>query len=147
MSTLTSANSVLTLGVANLFNVPVKIEGYAADDAFTATDVETGETLMGVDGNLSGGFTPYPVPIEITLQSDSASILFFETLIDAEAIAREKYIINGSILIPSVGFIYALTRGFLGKVTRLPGAKKILQPRKFEITFQNVTSAPIPTTT
>lgn len=142
MATLTSANSVLTLGVDKLFNVPVKIEGFATDDAFTTEEVETSETLMGIDGHLSAGFTPYPIPLEITLQADSASNSFFETLIQAEAIAKEKYVLNGSILIPSVGFIYALTRGFLGKSNIIPSAKKTLEPRRFEIVWQNITRSP-----
>lgn len=143
MSTLTSANATLMLAVANLFNTPIQIQGWATDDAFTVADVETGETMMGVDGKLSGGFTPYPVPLEITLQADSSSNTFFDTLIQAEAIAREKYILSGTILIPSIGFLYAFTRGFLGKSSVMPPAKKVLQPRKFEITFQNVSRAPV----
>ena len=143
MATLTSANSILSLSVANLFNSPIQIEGYATDDAFTAQDVETAETMMGVDGNLSSGFTPYPVPIEITLQADSASNSFFDSLIQAEAIVREKYVLNGSIMIPSINMVYALTRGFLGKITPISPAKKVLQPRKFEITFQNISGSPM----
>ena len=143
MATLTSANSILSLSVANLFNSPIQIEGYATDDAFTAQDVETAETMMGVDGNLSSGFTPYPVPIEITLQADSASNSFFDSLIQAESIVREKYVLNGSIMIPSINMVYALTRGFLGKITPISPAKKVLQPRKFEITFQNISGSPM----
>lgn len=143
MATLTSANSVLMLGVANLFNIPQKIEGYAADDAFTVTDVESGETQMGVDGRLSAGFTPYIVPLEINLMADSASNLFFDVLMQSEKIAKEKYEINGSIEIPSIGYIYTFTRGFLKKASVVPAAKKILQARKFEIEFESMTWAPV----
>jgi hypothetical protein len=143
MSTITSANSTLYLGVANLFNVPVRIEGYATDDAFTAADVTTAETMMGVDGKLSAGFTPYPVPLEIALQADSASMAFFEAVITAEALAKEKYIMNGTILLPATGRLYTFTRGFLQKASPMPAAKKVLQPRKFEIVFQNMTAAPV----
>jgi len=143
MSTLTSANSVLMLGVANLFNVPVKIEGYATDDAFMTADAESGEAIMGIDGKLSAGFTPYPVEMEVTLQSDSSSITFFEAVIDAELIAKEKYELNGSLLIPSIGKVYALTRGFLTTIAPTPTGKKILQPRKFKITFQSCVAAPV----
>ncbi len=143
MATLTSANSILMLGVDGLFNAPVQIEGYATDDAFATSEVDTAETMMGVDGNLSSGFTPYPVPLEITLQADSASNGFFDTLIQAEAVAREKYVLNGTIMVPSLGFIYAFTRGFLGKASVMAPAKKVLQPRKFELTFQNITRAPV----
>ena len=143
MATLTSANSVLMLGVANLYNVPIQIQGFATDDAFTAADVETAETMMGVDGKLSAGFTPYPTTIEISLQADSASNLFFDAIINAELVAREKYVMNGSILIPSLGQLFSMTTGFLGKVTKVSAAKKVMQPRKFEIVFQSVVGAPV----
>ena len=143
MATLTSANSVLMLGVANLYNVPIQIQGFATDDAFTAADVETAETMMGVDGKLSAGFTPYPTTIEISLQADSASNLFFDAIINAELVAREKYVMNGSILIPSLGQLFSMTTEFLGKVTKVSAAKKVMQPRKFEIVFQSVVGAPV----
>jgi len=143
MSTLTSANSVLTLGVANLYNVPVQIEGFATDDAFTIEEVEGAETMMGVDGHLSAGYVPYEIPLEITLQADSASNTFFDAIIQAEAIAREKYEMNGSIVIPALGFVYSFTRGFLRKFTPIAPAKKVLQPRKFEIVCQDMTRAPV----
>ena len=143
MSTLTSANSILMIGIANLYNVPVQIQGYATDDAFTTEDVDTGETMMGVDGKLSAGFTPYPVTIDINLQADSASNLFFDAWIAAEATAREKYIASATIMLPGTNMLYAFTRGFLGKVSVMPANKKILQPRKFSIVFQSISRAPV----
>ena len=109
MSTLTSANSVLMLGVANLYNTPVQIQGYSVDDAFAVEEVEMGETLMGIDGKLSSGYTPYPVPLEVTLQANSASNDVFDAIIQAEAIAREKYQLNASILIPSISMLFTFT--------------------------------------
>ena len=53
MATLTTANSVFMLGVANLYNVPVKIEGYTTDDSFMAEDVTNAEVMMGLDGKMS----------------------------------------------------------------------------------------------
>lgn len=143
MATLTSANSVLTLGVQNLFNVPVQIQGFATDDAFTAADVDTAETMMGVDGKLSAGFTPYPTTIEVTLQADSPSAIFFDALINAEKIAKEKYKLNGAIRIPSLGMLFSLTNGYLGKATVMSPAKKVMQPRKFELVFESVVGVPV----
>lgn len=143
MATITSANAVLVLGVANLYNTPVQIEGFSVDDAFTMEDVESAETQMGVDGNLSAGYTPYELPLEITLQSDSASNSIFEAIIQAEAISRDKYEINGSLRYPSIGYLYSFVTGYLKKFTPIPPGKKVLQPRKYEIVFQNATRAPI----
>ena len=143
MSTLTTANSVLYIGIANLYNVPVKIQGYATDDAFTTEEVETGEVMMGVDAKLSAGFTPYPVTLDINLQADSDSNAFFDAWIAAEAVAREKYVSNATIRVPSIGYLYAFTRGFMTKASVMPANKKLLQPRKFTIAFEMMSRAPI----
>ena len=143
MATITSANSVLMLGVANLFNIPVQIEGFAADDAFTIEDVDMAETMMGVDGKLSAGWIPMPKSMEITLQADSPSNSFFDALIAAETVAREKFQVNGTILLQGTGKLYALTTGYLKKGNVMPPAKKVLQPRKFTIEFQSISSAPV----
>lgn len=143
MATLTTANSTLLLMVANLFPTPVPIQGYAADDAFAVEEVETSETYMGVDGILSGGYTPYPVPLSIKLQADSASNDFFDAWIAAEATAREKYIANATILIQGTGVLYTFTRGFMRKVSVMPEAKKVLQPRKFDIEFNSISVVPV----
>lgn len=143
MGTLTSANSVLMLGVDGLFNVPVQIEGYAADDAFTIGDVDMAETVMGVDGKLSAGWIPAIKTLDIMLQADSASNDFFDALIAAESVAREKYVLNGSILVPGISRIFVLTRGFMKTGSVMPASKKILQPRKFTLDFQDIVRSPV----
>lgn len=144
MATITSANSVLMLGVANLFNVPVQIQGFSTDDAFLLNDVDMAETMMGVDGHLSAGYIPAVKTMEITLQADSASNDFFDTLMTAEDVAKEKYVMNGTILIKGTKRLYALTTGYLKTGSRLPAGKKVLQPRKFTLEFQDITTAPTP---
>lgn len=143
MATITSANSVLMLGISNLFNIPIQIQGFAADDAFTLEDVDMAETMMGVDGKLSGGWIPVVKSLEITLQADSASNDFFDAWIAAETVAREKYKSNGSILLQGTGRLYVLTNGFLKKGNLMPPAKKVLQPRKFTIEFEGIAGAPV----
>lgn len=139
--TLTTANSALALSVLGLFNSPQNIQGYATDDSFAADDVSAVETAMGVDGYLSGGFTPVPTVLNINLQADSLSNDFFDTWINAQLQARELYICNGSILLTGIGKKYALTKGFLTTHSPMAGSKKILQPRKFTITFESVIAA------
>lgn len=143
MSTITSANSVLMLGINRLFNIPIQIQGFATDDAFTLEDVDMAETMMGVDGKLSGGWIPVVKSLEITLQADSASNDFFDAWIAAESTAREKYTANGSILLQGTGKLYVLTNGFLKKGNLMPPAKKVLQPRKFTIEFEGIAGAPV----
>jgi hypothetical protein len=143
MSTITSANSVLMLGINKLFNIPIQIQGFSADDAFLIDDIDMAETMMGVDGKLSGGWIPVAKSMEISLQADSASNDFFDAWVAAESISREKYKANGSILLQGTGKLYVLTGGFLKKGSVMPAAKKVLQPRKFTIEFETISSAPV----
>ncbi len=142
MATLTAANSVLAIQVANLYNVPQVISGFATDDAFMSPDVTAAQTEMGVDGRLSAGFVPYPTVLEITLQADSPSMTVFDNILSAQAAQREVYVTNATVLLPGTGQKYALTRGFMTTLSPMPGVKKILQPRKFSITFESCTPAP-----
>ena len=143
MSTLTTANSILLLTVAGLYPTPLPIQGYATDDAFATEEVENAETMMGVDGNLSAGFTPYPVPLHINLQADSLSMDIFDAWIGAEQIARDKYVAGATILIQGTGSLYTFKRGFLTRFAPMPEAKKVLQPRRFTITFEQLTKGPV----
>src|SRR4051812_31282865 len=94
--TLTGANAILTLSVAGLYDTPVQIQGFSADDVTDTGSIDTKETLMGVDGRLSAGWTAVPVTQTITLQADSLSNDFFENWRQAEAQIREAYIASGT---------------------------------------------------
>lgn len=142
MATLTAANSVLALQVAGLYPVPQVIKGYATDDAFLAQDRTIAEVMMGVDGRQSGGYTPASTVFEITLQADSPSMAIFDNIISAMSSTREIFIINGTIRLPGTEQKYAMTNGIMNIVSPMPGVKKILQPRKFTITFESCTPAP-----
>ncbi|TAL90904.1 MAG: hypothetical protein EPN62_00780 [Candidimonas sp.] len=143
MATLTNANSVLMLAVAGVFPVPQQLQGFSTDDAFTVSDVVPVETAMGVDGLLSAGYTPYPTEIEITLQADSPSISIFDTWKTVQDTAREVFFANMTVSIPGTGQKFACTRGAMTGASPMPTGKKILQPRKWKITFQSVTPSPV----
>lgn len=143
MSTLTAANSVFTLGIAGLYPVPQLIQGYATDDAFAFPDVKPGEAMMGVDGKLSGGYLPYPTEQDITLQADSASILIFDDWLAAQNAAKEIYIANAVLAYPAIAKVFTLTRGILTMTSPAPTAKKLLQPRRFHITWESCSPAPL----
>ncbi len=143
MATITSANAVFKLGIQNLYNTPVTIDGFAVDDAFMVSEVDMAETLMGVDGKLSAGFTPYIVPFEFSIMADSNAGPIMDALIAAEKITKEKYVLNATIMLPSIGLIYAFTTGYLKNGSLMPAAKKVLQSRKFSIDVQDMTPAPL----
>lgn len=139
--TITAANSILLLSVASVFPTPVQLQGFAADDVFDTENVQTVETMMGVDGRLSAGFTPAPVVQNFTLQADSPSNDIIEAWFLAMQTVREAFPATGSIRLPATRRAYTLRRGFLTGYTPTPAGKKVLQPRRFTITWESVTAA------
>lgn len=143
MATLTTANSVFALAIAGLYPVAQILQGYSTDDAFSADDIAPAEVMMGVDGKLSGGFVPVPRPQTIMLQADSVSNQIFDDWQAAQESARELYIATAIISLQGTSQKYALNRGILTSYSPMPAAKKVLQPRKYVITFESVTLSPI----
>ena len=142
MATLTGASCILTISVPGLFNSPVTLQGFAADDVFSTDDQEVAETSMGVDGILSGGFVHVPIKQTIALQADSASNAIFETWAAQQKAALDTYTANGTANIVSTGRSYVMTKGFLSTIKTVPDVKKLLQPRRFVITWQSIRSVP-----
>jgi len=140
-TTITSANSILTMIVPGLFPVPVSIQGYSTDDAFMLDALDLAETVMGVDGRMSAGYVPKEVKLTVTLQADSASKDFFAILTQAVKTAREVFYMSATLSLPSTGEAFTFTRGILTSVEQLPSAKKMLQPQKFVITWESVSRA------
>lgn len=138
---ITAANAILMLSVPGLFPIPVQIQQFAADDVYDLDEIESVETLMGVDGKLSGGFVWKAQPQSIVLQADSLSNTFFDTWQTNQISGRRTYIANGVLTIPNLNLKFIQTVGYLTNY-KLPGAKRIMQPRRFRLTWQNVTPAP-----
>lgn len=141
--TITSANAQFLLTVLPILPVPFKIEGYASDAAFLFDTVDASETVMGVDGKMSAGFTPYITPQTITLQADSPSISIFEDWLAAENAAKELFFANASLALPGVKKSYVMLKGALKRVTQAPPAGKVLQPQTFQIDWESVVGSPL----
>lgn len=140
--TLTSANSTFILTVPGLLS-GVHVQGYSTDEMFAFDAVPQGETVMGVDGKLSSGYTPQPRRMTLTLQADSKSNDTFDFWARSEAVARERYPADAVITAPSIGKSYVLRRGFLESSEPMPGHKKTLQPRPYVIVWEDVVPADI----
>ena len=142
-NTITSANAVYMLSVSGLFSTPIQLQGFSADDIFTTGPLASAETIMGLDGNLSGGFVFVPVVQNISLQADSASNGIFDQWWAAQQQAREVYIANGIITLTSIGTKWNMTRGFLTSYPPIPDAAKTLRPRRFAITWNQLAAVPV----
>lgn len=141
--TITSANAVYTLLVLPILPVPFQLQGFGADAAFDTEPVDAAETIMGVDGNMSAGYTPFITPQTITLQADSPSIEIFESWLGAMKAAKEIFFATGSIALPSVGKSYVLNKGVLKRVTQTPPARKVLQPMVYQLDWGDVQAVPL----
>lgn len=141
MGDITAANATLTLTVPPLFTVPQQLQGFAADDVYDMDEIESVETLMGVDGILSGGFVWKPQPQTIMFQADSPSCALFDTWYTAQVAGLTTYIAGGVLILPAIGIKFIQTNGFLVGY-KPPGAKKLIQPRRFRIMWNLVVAAP-----
>jgi len=142
MADLTSANSVLTITIPGVYDSPQQLQGYSADDIFSVGAITTAETTMGLDGNLSGGWVPAPIPFTFTLQGDSVSNDIMDNWAQQAKANRTPYVCTLTAVLPAVGLSYRAIRGFLTSYSPVADAKKILQPRQYTITFQDFNPSP-----
>jgi hypothetical protein len=138
---ISAANATLSLQIASVFPIPQNIQGFAADDVFDLDQIESVETMMGVDGILSGGFVWKPQPQRVILQADSASNAVFDTWNAQQVATGQAYLANGVIRLPSIGLKIVLSNGYLTGY-KLPSAKKLVQPRPYHITWNLALPAP-----
>jgi len=141
MGDITAANASLVLALTPLFTAPQQIQGFAADNVYGLPAIESVETLMGVDGILSGGFVWKPQQQTIELQADSPSNAFFDIWYTQQVAGQTTYTVNGVLTIPALRLKLIQTLGFLTGY-KLPDAKKLMQPRQFGITWNLVVPAP-----
>lgn len=140
---ITGANATFLMTVQDLFPTPQQLQGFAADDVFDTDPLASTEVLMGVDGGLSAGFVFVPVKQAIALQADSPSNFIFDTWYNAQQAAQDVFAAMGVVLLPGLGIKWNLVEGFLTEFPPIPNVKKLLQPRKFGITWTRVTPATI----
>jgi hypothetical protein len=143
MASITGATATFQLAVGGVFDLPLQLKGFAADDVFDSPEVESSEVLMGVDGRMSSGFVYVPIKQGVTLQADSPSMFIFDGWWAANKAARDNFIAQGTIWLKALGQKWVLTNGVLTSVPPMPAVKKLIQPRKFTITWEDISAAPV----
>lgn len=141
--TITSANSVYMLSIAGLFPTPQRLQGFAADDAFSTEQVQPAEVVMGVDGKMSAGYLPTMTVQTISIQADSESAFMFDEWQAKSRAISEVFWAQALITLPGIARSWTLTNGILTGYTPIPDAKKVLQARTFSITWENVSAVPL----
>lgn len=139
---ITSANAILTLSQPILYPTPQQIQGFAVDDVYDIDQIKSVEALMGVDGVLSFGFVYVAIMQNITLQADSASNEFFDTIWTQMQAAQDIYAVNGTIILPGISTKFTMVNGALTGYKPAPDAKKTLTPRKYQVTWNSIAPAP-----
>lgn len=142
MASITSANAILTLAIPPLFPTPQQLQQFAADDVYGVDQIKSVETMMGVDGVMTAGFVFVEVKQTIHLMADSPSCFVFDTWWSQMQAAEDVFYAFGLIVLPAVLTKFVQTRGALTGYSPVPAAKKVLQPRAFEITWNRVQPQP-----
>jgi hypothetical protein len=141
MPSITSANATFMMTVGTIFPTPQQIQNFGSDDVTDTDEMEISQVLMGVDGNLSGGFVFVGVKQSIMLMADSPSIDLFDQWYLGQLANLTTYNSNATLQF-DVGTKWTLTKGFLTGYKPIPQAKKLLQPQRFGITWQSVSPSP-----
>lgn len=143
MGAVSAADLVYMLNVPGVFpNGPIQIQGFATDEVLDIPQMKSAETMMGVDGILSVGFVFVPVIQTISLQADSASNDIIDTWWAQMQATLQSYLATATIIMPQIGTKYNLVGGILTGYKPLSNAKRLLQPRTHEITWQSIAPAP-----
>lgn len=141
MTTLTVANIAFTIQVPNVFPVPFPVQGFSQDDVVEFPEVKPTEVLIGVDNRKSSGYVAHLIPLRITLQADSPSILFFEQWWQTLDQVTDDLPGNASIISPALEKVWTFSNGTLTSYAPGPQGKKLFQPQRYEIMFASVTVA------
>ena len=136
-ATLTVANSSIVLTVEGLYPNGVALTGYAADNVFEMQAVENGEFSMGIDGKLSAGWVPNPIPLTLTFQADSPSLRIMQEIWQREQSTRDKLRTGLTIALPSNNMRYTARDGFMQSF-QAPSGQRILQPGVAVFTFGRI---------
>ena len=137
-TTITSANSVVTITVPGLFPSPVQLQGFSAERAWNSDQQDLAETQMGVDGRMTAGYVPNVVKQTFSLQADSPSKSIFKAIALAMMAVQDVYYIQMDISLPSTGENFVGVKGVLQNYKAIPDAAKVLQPMDFAIVWESL---------
>lgn len=140
---ITSANAVITIAIPGLYDAPVTLEQFSADDIFDVDPNELAEARMGVDGVLTGGRVNAPLMQKISFMADSPSVRVFDTWNAAQRQINDLYFAHGGVTLRSTGMKYTLVKGIFRSWQTIPSARKVLETRVAELVWQSIDPAPL----
>ena len=131
---LSSSSSALS-GLSGSLGVPIALQGWAADSAFSVDAQQRAVVVQGVDGNVHFGWVPHLNNFNLSLMPDSDSQSYLENLMAAEDMLRETLLITAVLIVPSIGRRYALGNGAITNGTPVPAHGRVLAAQATTITF------------
>lgn len=134
-NTITSANVQFALMVAGVFTSPQTLQDFSMDDIFDHDMVEMAQVELGADGIGVAGWVPRVNKQTIRFLPSSRSVLIFETWWQAQDGLLDVLYAAGTLQYPAIGRKFTLYQGALTRAAAAPSAKRVLQPREFEITW------------
>ena len=147
MASITSANAAISLSVNSLLGASVlpqvSLQGFATDNIYSTNPVTLKEIQMGLDGRLSAGRIFQAIEMTISLQADSPSIPWFDAWNSLELSVLDTYWANGSVWLQSLNRKWYLNNGVLHNYQALPDAGRILAQRRYTITWESISAAPV----
>lgn len=135
--TITSANAIIMFAVVDLFATPFQLQQFSADNIFTTEEQQLTEAMMGVDGYQAIGHVNNPVVQSFTFMADSPSLEYFEQWAALQRQNQEAYPANATVQLPSVGKKYTCVNGALMIGKPMPDAAKVLQPRRYQVSWES----------
>lgn len=139
---ITAADASIVMRCPPVFPVGQTIQGFAPDDVFEVPQQRISQNEMGVDGFMASGYVFVLQRWNFTLQASSPSIDFFDAIKAAQDAAKTNFAIQGSINLPANGRTYTLVNGIMEDYAPAPSARQVLQPRKFNLVWQQILVAP-----
>ncbi len=137
-STITSANSVVSITVPSLFPTPVQLFGYSVEKAWDTGAVVLTESQIGVDGRKTAGLIFNPIKLTFSFQADSPSVSIFEAIYAAQLQARDVFYLFAAIELPSTGEAYICNQGTLEDYNAIASAGKVLNAREFSVSWVSI---------
>ena len=134
---ITSVNASYVLTIPGLYSTGQELQGFAADDLFDTESIDSVETMMGADGKLSAGKIYVAQKQNIMLMADSPSIAIFEQW-HQQQLLNDVFAASAIITLVGLNTAYVLTNGYLTGFTAIADAKRVLQPRKFTVTWESI---------
>lgn len=139
-NTITSADAIITLTVANLYTSGVQLQGFAADNIYGTEALDLAETVRGADGKLSAGFIYGNINQTFHIMPDSDSRTVFDTWATMSRTGIMVYRCNMTVILPAIGRKYSCVNGVLKQWKALPDAARVLQPAQAVIEWESVTA-------